>query len=108
MSDCLKVTSWEDTKDGEDYRFVFKVTHTGHQSYGQTIVAQMSVPVTVTETDGRVEAKLDGNTVTLVRHDQMNDNGLVELWVKMRAGEHPTVVSAEATDCVREPDEAAR
>ncbi|MBR1741138.1 MAG: hypothetical protein IJ733_04575 [Lachnospiraceae bacterium] len=99
---CLQVTSWEDHKDGETYRFVFKVTHTVHQSYEQTVTATFSIPVTVTETDGLVDHKmLDDRTVELVRHNQLNSTGLVELWVKLTAASQPTVLNVTASNCKR-------
>ena len=98
---CLNVTSWEDSMDGSLYRFVFKVTHRGHQSYGQTIIAEMSTPVQVIETDGLVTATVSGNTLTLFRNNQLNDNGLTEIWVKLSADVKPSVVSVRAGDCVR-------
>ena len=97
---CLSVTSWLDGQDGSgSYRIVFKVQHTGHQSYGQTIVATLSTSFTVVETDGTVSASVSGNTLTLVRNNQLNDTGLVELWVKVNAATQPTVLSVAATHC---------
>lgn len=100
-ANCLSVTPWLDGQDGSgNYRIVFKVEHTGHQSYGQTIVATLSIPFTVVETDGTVSASVSGNVLTLVRDNQLNSTGLVELWVKVSAASQPTVISATATDCV--------
>lgn len=99
--DCLDVTWWEDHPDGDVYRFVFKISHKGHQSYGQTISAEFSVPITVVETDGLVTPTVTGNTLKLFRNNQLNDSGLVELWVKLRASTHPTVLSVTALECKR-------
>ena len=98
--DCLDVSWWEDNKDGDLYRFVFKVTHKGHQSYGQTVTAVMSEPVQVIETDGTVNGTAAGNVLTLVRDNQLNDNGLVELWVKLACDTHPTVLTCSASNCI--------
>lgn len=101
-ADCLNVTAWNDGTDGTNiYRVVFKLTHTGHQSYGQTIQAMMSTNVTVVETPGDVTATASGNVLTVVRNNQLNDTGLTEIWVKLSASVEPTVVKATASDCVR-------
>ncbi len=100
-ANCLSVTSWLDGTDGSGvYRIVFRVEHTGHQSYGQTIVATMSTSFTVVETPGDVTSSVSGNVITLTRNNQLNDTGLTEIWVKMSAATQPTVVSVTATECV--------
>ena len=99
---CLNVTAWNDGTDGANiYKVVFKVTHTGHQSYGQTIQAVMSTDVTVVEAPGDVTATASGNVLTIVRNNQLNDNGLTEIWVKLSASAQPTTVSVSASDCVK-------
>lgn len=100
--DCMDVTSWIDSPDGSVYRVVFKVTHKGHQSYGQTVVATMSTNVTLVEAPSDVQATVSGNVVTLVRNNQLNADGVVEMWVKLDASVAPTVLEAVASDCVRE------
>ena len=97
---CLTVTAREDSMDGDLYRFIFKIQHTGHQSYGQTVTAVMSVPVKVVEVDGTVTSYTDGTILKLVRDNQLNDNGLVELWVKLSCDTHPTVLSCTASNCI--------
>lgn len=98
---CLSVSSWLDGTDGSGiYRVVFKVEHTGHQSYGQTVTAVMSTNVSIAEAPEDVTAEASGNIVTLVRNNQLNDAGLTEIWVKLSAAVQPTVVEATATDCV--------
>lgn len=97
---CIQVSSWYDNTDGTNiHRLVFKLVHSGHQSYGQTVTATLSTDVTIVETPGDVTGSVSGNVVTLTRNNQLNDTGITEIWVKFSAATQPTVLSATAT-CV--------
>ncbi len=105
--ECLNVSVRSDgTDDSGNYKFVCKLEHFGHQSYGQSFGIYFSQEVSVVEVPGDVEAEAEGNHVHIRRNNQMNDNGLVEIWIKLSAQESPEVTGI--TDIACQPEENGR
>lgn len=102
--ECLNVSVRADgTDDSGNYKFICKLEHFGHQSYGQSFGIYFSQDITVVEVPGDVQAEADGNHLLLRRNNQMNDNGLVEIWIKVSAEESPEVTGI--TDIACQPEE---
>lgn len=102
--ECLNVSVRADgTDDSGNYKFICKLEHFGHQSYGQSFGIYFSQDITVVEVPGDVQAEADGNHLLLRRNNQMNDNGLVEIWIKVAAAESPEVTGI--TDIACQPEE---
>lgn len=100
-ADCLDVSVRADGIDGTgNYKFVCKIEHKGHQSYEQSFGVYFSTPISVVEVPGDVEAEVQGNHLTLQRNNQLNDNGLVEVWIKLGAREQPEVTGITDVTCV--------
>ncbi len=107
IMECLDVSVRPDGVDGSgSYKFVCKLEHTGHQSYEQSFGVYFSTEVSVVEVPGDVEAQVRGNHVTFRRYNQMSDNGLVEIWVKLSAGEQPEVTGITDITCLPEEEGA--
>ncbi len=105
-SGCLKVSVHPDGMDGSDiYKFVFKLEHTGHQSYGQSFSVQFSTDITLVEVPGDVEASAEGGQLTFKRNNQLNDNGLTDVWIKLSASAKPEVTDITDIACVTEKEE---
>ena len=105
---CLKATAREDGRDGDgNYKLVFKITHTGHQSYGQSFTVEFANDFSIAEVPGDVTAEVVGKELRLQRNNQLNDNGLTEIWVKLRAGEQPRVEKIFELDCRQEEEKNA-
>lgn len=101
--ECLNVSVRSDGTDGSgNYKFVCKLEHFGHQSYGQSFGIYFSTDITVAEVPGDVEASADGNHLHLYRKNQMNDNGLVEIWIKLSAPVSPEVTGITDIACQTE------
>ncbi len=82
--ECLNVSVRSDgVDDSGSYKFVCKLEHFGHQSYGQSFGIYFSQNITIVEVPGDVEATAEGNHLHIHRKNQMNDNGLVEIWIKL-------------------------
>lgn len=100
-AECLDVSVRPDGIDGSgNYKFVCKLEHTGHQSYEQSFGVYFSTAFSVVEVPGDVEAEVQGNHLQLQRNNQMNDNGLVEIWIKLAAQEQPQVTGITDVICV--------
>lgn len=105
--ECLDVSVRSDGVDGSgNYKFVCKLEHTGHQSYEQSFGIYFSTHISVVEVPGDIEAEVDGNHLLLKRMNQMNDNGLVEVWIKLAASTQPEVTGITDITCI--PDENAK
>lgn len=105
--ECLDVSVRPDGVDGSgNYKFVCKLEHTGHQSYEQSFGIYFSTHISVVEVPGDVEAEVNGNHLSLKRMNQMNDNGLVEVWIKLSASTQPEVTGITDITCI--PDENAK
>lgn len=102
--ECLNVSVRSDgVDDSGSYKFVCKLEHFGHQSYGQSFGIYFSRDISVVEVPGDVEASAEGNHLHIRRNNQMNDNGLVEIWIKVSAEESPEVTGI--TDIACQPEE---
>lgn len=102
--ECLNVSVRSDgTDDSGSYKFVCKLEHFGHQSYAQSFGIYFSQDITIVEVPGDVEATAEGNHLHIRRNNQMNDNGLVEIWIKIAAEESPEVTGI--TDIACQPEE---
>lgn len=102
--ECLNVSVRSDgVDDSGSYKFVCKLEHFGHQSYGQSFGIYFSQDITLVEVPGDVEAEAEGNHLHIRRNNQMNDNGLVEIWIKVSASESPEVTGI--TDIACQPEE---
>lgn len=100
-AECLDVSVRSDgVDDSGNYKFICKLTHKGHQSYRQSFGLYFSTHVTVVEVPGDVDTQVDGNHITFSRKNQMNDNGLVEIWIKLSAGEQPEVTGITDVTCL--------
>lgn len=103
----MDVSVRSDGVDGSgNYKFVCKLEHTGHQSYEQSFGIYFSTHISVVEVPGDIEAEVDGNHLLLKRMNQMNDNGLVEVWIKLAASTQPEVTGITDITCI--PDENAK
>lgn len=100
-AECLDVSVRSDgVDDSGNYKFICKLTHKGHQSYRQSFGLYFSTHVTVVEVPGDVDTQVDGNHITFSRKNQMNDNGLVEIWIKLSADEQPEVTGITDVTCL--------
>lgn len=105
IMECLDVTVRSDGVDGSgSYKFVCRLEHTGHQSYEQSFGVYFSTEVSVVEVPGDVDAQVRGNHVTFRRYNQMSDNGLVEVWIKLSAKEQPEVTGITDITCLPEEE----
>lgn len=105
--ECLDVSVRPDGVDGSgNYKFICKLEHTGHQSYEQSFGIYFSTHISVVEVPGDIEAEVDGNHLLIKRMNQMNDNGLVEVWIKLSASTQPEVTGITDITCI--PDENAQ
>lgn len=102
--ECLNVSVRSDgVDDSGSYKFVCKLEHFGHQSYGQSFGIYFSQDITLVEVPGDVEATAEGNHLHIRRNNQMNDNGLVEIWIKVSASKSPEITGI--TDIACQPEE---
>lgn len=100
---CLTVSVYADGKDGDgNFKMVFKLEHKGHQSYGQKFTAAFDNSFSVIEAPGDVETEVSGNCLTVQRNNQLNDNGLTEIWIKLKAEEQPKVSEITDISCCKE------
>lgn len=105
--ECLDVTVRPDgVDDSGNYKFVCKLEHTGHQSYEQSFEIYFSTHISVVEAPGDIETEANGNHLLVKRMNQMNDNGLVEVWIKLSADTQPEVTGITDITCI--PDENAQ
>ncbi len=103
--ECLDVTVRPDGIDGSgSYKFVCRLEHKGHQSYEQSFGLYFSTDVSIVEVPGDVDAQARGNHVTFRRYNQMSDNGLVEVWIKLSASEQPEVTGITDITCLPEEE----
>lgn len=103
---CLKVSAREDGRDGDgNYKMVFKLQHTGHQSYEQRFAAEFSEDFSVVEVPGDVQAEVVGRELRVQRKNQLNDNGLTEIWVKIASSGQPKVTALRDFACRQEENE---
>ena len=86
------------------YKFVCRLEHKGHQSYEQSFGLYFSTDVSIVEVPGDVDAQARGNHVTFRRYNQMSDNGLVEVWIKLSASEQPEVTGITDITCLPEEE----
>lgn len=101
--ECLNVSVRSDgTDDSGSYKFICRLEHFGHQSYGQSFGIYFSTDISIVEVPGDVEASADGNHLHLNRKNQMNDNGLTEIWIKLSAGTSPEVTGITDICCLTE------
>ena len=101
IMECLDVTVRPDGIDGSgSYKFVCRLEHKGHQSFG----LYFSTDVSIVEVPGDVDAQARGNHVTFRRYNQMSDNGLVEVWIKLSASEQPEVTGITDITCLPEEE----
>ena len=63
-----------------------------------------STDVSIVEVPGDVDAQARGNHVTFRRYNQMSDNGLVEVWIKLSASEQPEVTGITDITCLPEEE----
>lgn len=102
--ECLNVSVRSDgTDDSGNYKFICKLEHFGHQSYGQSFGIYFSQDIEVVEVPGDIEATAEGNHLQIRRNNQLNDKGLVEVWIKLSAAESPEVTGI--TDIACQPEE---
>ena len=105
--ECLDVSVRPDgVDDSGNYKFICKLEHTGHQSYEQSFGIYFSTHISVVEVPGDIEAEANGNHLLIKRMNQMNDNGLVEVWIKLSASTQPEVTGITDITCI--PDENAQ
>ena len=105
IMECLDVTVRPDGIDGSgSYKFVCRLEHKGHQSYEQSFGLYFSTDVSIVEVPGDVDAQARGNHVTFRRYNQMSDNGLVEVWIKLSASEQPEVTGITDITCLPEEE----
>lgn len=105
LMECLDVTVRPDGVDGSgSYKFVCRLEHTGHQSYEQSFGVYFSTQVSIVEVPGDMDAQARGNHVIFRRYNQMSDNGLVEVWVKLAASEQPEVTGITDITCLPEEE----
>ena len=96
-STCTTVSAYADGQDGDGhFKMVFKIEHKGHQSYGQKFTAVFERGFSVVEVPGDIETEVSENRLTVQRNNQLNDNGMTEVWIKLQADEQPKVL--EITD----------
>lgn len=101
--ECLDVSVRSDGVDGSgNYKFVCKLEHFGHQSYGQSFGLYFSTNISIVEVPGDVEASAEDNHLLLKRKNQLNHNGLVEIWIKLAASEQPNVTGITDITCLPE------
>ncbi|MEE1009314.1 MAG: SCP2 sterol-binding domain-containing protein [Agathobacter sp.] len=92
----INVSIREDGQDDDGrYRFVFRVMHKEHQSYGQLFRAKCNEDFRIEELPGDVYAEREGKEITFVRGNQLNDNGLTDIWVKISAESKPEIDTIE-------------
>ena len=100
---CTTVSAYADGRDGDgNFKMVFKIEHRGHQSYGQRFTAIFENGFSVVEVPGDVEVKTSENRLTVQRNNQLNDNGMTEVWIKLGASEQPNVLQITDILCCRE------
>ena len=100
---CLTVSAYEDGKDGDgNFKMVFKLEHRGHQSYEQKFAAVFEDSFTVVEVPGDVEAKVSENCLMIQRNNQLNDTGMTEIWIKLKAAKQPKVLEIIDVLCCKE------
>lgn len=88
----IEVAVREDGQDSEGkFLFVFRLEHSDHQSYGQIFSAECQEEISIVEVPGDVYAQKVGNKITFLRGNQLNDNGLTEIWVKIAAERKPKI-----------------
>lgn len=97
---CLTISARPDGMDGSgNYKFVFKIEHSGHQSYGQSFCVYFSTDVSLVEAPGDVTANAEGRQLTFKRENQLNDNGMTEVWLKLSASMQPEVTGITDISC---------
>ena len=102
---CLRVSVREDGKDDTgNYKMVFKLQHNGHQSYGQSFTAEFAEGFSVVELPGDIRASVSGKELHIERDNQLNDNGLTEIWIKLAAAEQPKVKALRDFACKETKD----
>lgn len=102
-TECLDVSVTSDGIDGSgNFKFICRLEHKGHQSYRQSFGVYFSTQVAVEEVPGDVDAEVHGNHVIFSRKNQMNENGLVDIWVKLSASEQPEVTGITDVTCLPE------
>ena len=69
--------------------------HKEHQSYGQLFRAKCNEDFRIEELPGDVYAEREGKEITFVRGNQLNDNGLTDIWVKISAESKPEIDTIE-------------
>ncbi len=107
-TECLDVTVLTDgADDSGNYKFICRLEHTGHQSYAQSFGVYFSTEVSVVEVPGDMQAEANGNHVQFRRNNQMNDNGLVDVWIKLAADTQPQVTGITDITCHPDPDGCA-
>lgn len=102
-STCTTVSAYADGQDGDGhFKMVFKIEHKGHQSYGQRFTAIFDHNFSVVEVPGDVEVELSENRLMVQRNNQLNDNGMTEIWIKLSAIEQPKVLEITNVMCCQE------
>ena len=103
LSACTTVSAYADGQDGDGhFKMVFKITHKGHQSYGQRFTAIFDNSFSVVETPGDIEVETSENCLIVQRNNQLNDNGMTEVWIKLSAIEQPNVLDITSVMCCQE------
>ena len=102
-STCVTVFAYADGKDGDgNFKMIFKLEHKGHQSYGQKFTAIFDNSFSVVEVPGDVKAEVSENRLTIQRDNQLNDTGMTEIWIKLKAEEQPEVLEITDVLCCKE------
>ena len=102
-STCVTVFAYADGQDGDgNFKLVFKLEHKGHQSFGQKFTAAFDNSFSVVEVPGDVKAEVSDNRLTIQRHNQLNDTGMTEVWIKLKADKQPKVLEINDVMCCKE------
>lgn len=100
QENCLRVSAWKEGMAGEQaYSFVIRLEHTGHQSYSQKFSLYFSTPVSIIEVPGDIQAWTEDRTLNMIRNNQLTDNGLTEIWIKLSASFPPELTGIGNIEC---------
>lgn len=103
VSTCTTVSAYADGQDGDgNFKMVFKLEHKGHQSYGQKFTAVFENDFLVAEIPGDVGAEVSENRLIIQRNNQLNDTGMTEVWIKLKADKQPKVLEITDVLCCKE------
>lgn len=98
--ECLDVSFRHDGRDGNgSFKMVFKLQHQGHQSYGQSFKVEFVNGVSIAEVPGDVKAEVCERVLRIERKNQLNENGMTEIWIKLWSEFQPDVVKIFDLEC---------